>query len=723
MNRAALRYMCGVSATFWCVLAVLVSLEVGALHPMWQIWLPLLGLAMMAEAFEVGTASEAAGGVMSFSAAAHIAAVILLGPVLAAFVAATAVVLVDGVRAQRPVVVAVNSAMFGWASLVAGAVYVLAGGHTGGVSSAWGAALVAVVVTRYAVNAVVYAVGASLATGAPVRLVVREKLLEGASAGLGEGSLGVLLAAGWSTGRWITLPFLLPLFAALYASKSNLERLRQETAAALNAFARVIDERDPNTARHTERVAGYVRRFVDAVGLPPREADRLVQAAQYHDLGKIAIDEATLSKSGRLSEAEVRAIRRHPRLSAKLLEPYGFAREIARYVELHHERYDGRGYYGVPAQETGIEAHVLIVADSFDAMTSTRAYRPALSVEEATRELLEKAGTQFHPLVARAFAAVIEDRDVRDALSREELAELLGAFEPISALPRPQLAAVREPRIALACLTGGSMIAVAIMPDAVLRACTLAAAAAAGVLLGGITVRERQRMMSALRRVGRGDGLEAALASGGVEAESRWLLWNAGRDAYAGDPGGGAAGDEVAVRAGLLSGAEPVRLRDGRFAVFVDHEANARVAVLLPQKPSSFEVSLIRRTARRAQPPAGVQVVRADPDRPADGALTIVARLEAFERIRRAAGQLTAARCVREARVAVESLLRASDSVTVRGDDELVIRLADASEADAEPICARIAAVLARVAVPQRVEPIAARVRVERPGWSRAVGE
>lgn len=247
MDRAAVRYMYGVAATFWCVNVGLVAVHVNLVLAEWSVWLPLLGLAMIAEAFEVAAADGSGGGVMSFSAAAHVAAVILLGPVLAACVAAAAVVLVDGMRAQRPVVVAVNSAMFGWASLGAGGVYLLAGGHTGEVSSAWGVALVGVVVSRYAVNAVVFAVGEALASGAPVARVAKEKLVDGASAGLGEGSLGVLLAAGWGASRWVTLPFLVPLFVALYSSKSNLERLKQETDAALTAFAHMIDRRDPNT--------------------------------------------------------------------------------------------------------------------------------------------------------------------------------------------------------------------------------------------------------------------------------------------------------------------------------------------------------------------------------------------------------------------------------------------------------------------------------------------
>ena len=82
----------------------------------------------------------------------------------------------------------------------------------------------------------------------------------------------------------------------------------------------------------------------------------------------------------------MRAIRSHPRLSARLLSPFGFAEQISLYAELHHERYDGRGYYAVSQSEIPVEAHVLIAADSYDAMTSKRAYRPALTPQEAVAE-------------------------------------------------------------------------------------------------------------------------------------------------------------------------------------------------------------------------------------------------------------------------------------------------------------------------------------------------
>jgi hypothetical protein len=705
MNIAARRYMCGVAGTFWIVEAVLIGARFPDVLPRWSVWLPLLGLAMMAEAFEV-QASDDSGGVMSFSAAVHVAAVILLGPVLAALVAAVAVVLVDGVRVQRPLVVAVNSAMFGWASLVAGGVYVAVGGQTGRVSSAWAFALVAVVVYRYAVNAGVYAVGEALATGMPVALVARERLVDGAAAGLGEGSLGVLLAAGWGPGRWVTLPFLVPLFAALYSSKSNFERLKQETKAALAAFARVIDQRHPSTARHTERVAQYVERFAQAIGLPQRESERLVQAAQYHDLGKIAVDEATLSKHGRLSEDELRAIRRHPRLSAKLLEPFGFAREIARYAELHHERYDGQGYYGASAADIPIEAHVLIAADSFDAMTSERSYRPALTVEEATRELLDKAGSQFHPLVACAFVAVIQDRDIREVLSANELETLLGEFERIPVMPRLPLSGLRDARLVLVGIVGTAILALSVTHGRWWRVAIVLALATAIGTLGTRALRERHRVRCALRCLKRGEPVHAALDRAGVRAETRWLRWDANAEGYTGERDD-VLSEEVAQGASMRSGLGAARLSDGRYLIVAAKSSEFALAVLLDHDPTASERAVIATVGSHAPKPAEAGPTAIFPVSPiAPPTLIVTVELDAFERVRHASGQLSAARVVRDARHAVEATLRSVDTVSVLGDDQLVITLSDVGHDDLDLVCGRIADALRGVDLPQRVAPI-----------------
>src|SRR5206468_7655104 len=104
-------------------------------------------------------------------------------------------------------------------------------------------------------------------------------------------------------------------------------------------------------------------------------------AGRLHDLGKVAVDSTVLRKPDRLDREEWAAVRRHPRLSARLLQRFEPVATQARAVELHHERVDGRGYYGVADEDLPLAAHFLIVADSYDAMTTDRPYRPSVSKE------------------------------------------------------------------------------------------------------------------------------------------------------------------------------------------------------------------------------------------------------------------------------------------------------------------------------------------------------
>src|SRR5204862_6165467 len=105
-----------------------------------------------------------------------------------------------------------------------------------------------------------------------------------------------------------------------------------------------------------------------ALGLPFSDIDRLRWAARLHDLGKAAADAWLFRKEGRLGGAEWAALRRHPRLSARLMQRFEFAAGQARAVEFHHERFDGQGYYGIAGDALPLASHFLIVADSFDAM-------------------------------------------------------------------------------------------------------------------------------------------------------------------------------------------------------------------------------------------------------------------------------------------------------------------------------------------------------------------
>ena len=714
MNRPLSVYLAVLTSAFAVVVAALVARGHGDAVTDWRAWLPLLAVAMLVEAFEVSVGDREGSAALSFSGAAHVAGVILFGPIVAAMIAAAAVLLVDGVRSWSPRLVLANAALFGWATLAAGGAYELAGGTVGSLSAASAVAVVVLVVTRGLVNVTLFSVGDALATSVPIRSTIRATLGEAAVTYLGEGSMGVLVAAGWNEREWITLPFLLPLFAALYGARANLERLRRETSSALNAFARVIDERDPHTARHTERVAAYVASFAEAIRLPARETRRLTEAARYHDLGKIAVDEATLSKASRLSDDEVRAIRRHPRLSAALLSPYGFARDIARIVELHHERYDGRGYYDVAGSEVPLEAHVLIVADSFDAMTSKRAYRPALTLDEAAQELLDKAGTQFHPEVARVFAAMIQGGSAVAPPSAQEVARLRAGFRRVRAAP------VLPARIwsDLQAVTIGAlaivMLAVSLAPSTAVRALALASMAAISLPALIAAAVRRKRMRQALTLVAEGGETGDALRAARVDGQPLWLRWDAATDAYrtvSDDP----RAQETCRRAVLATAGSVLRLDAGMHAALSTPTGDrSRLAVIFVHRPSSRDVRVVELIAQATparRPPEDPAVTSSS--EPAERQTTeLVVSLDLFERVRLGAGQLAATDAVRAALDAVRGIMREGDTVAPLGEDELVVCANVATAGELATLQDRLVGALAAVPLPARLEPIAPRIAV-----------
>jgi hypothetical protein len=194
------------------------------------------------------------------------------------------------------------------------------------------------------------------------------------------------------------------LTRSLLSRVEELETLNQET---ILAFVRAIDARDPYTARHSEKVAGYAVALARALRLPPADCERIHLAGMLHDVGKVALERSVLHKPGALSDEEWELVREHPAQSAHII---GAVARFAVYVpgaRHHHERYDGRGYPdGLAGEAIPLDARILAVADSYDAMTSDRSYRPALSHAEAVARLHADAGTQFDPACVAAFAAL-----------------------------------------------------------------------------------------------------------------------------------------------------------------------------------------------------------------------------------------------------------------------------------------------------------------------------
>ena len=172
----------------------------------------------------------------------------------------------------------------------------------------------------------------------------------------------------------------------------------------LRVLTGAIEARDPYTRGHSSRVTALAEVVARHLGWSEEKLASLRIGGPLHDIGKLGVSDEVLRKEGRLDDGELAQIREHPKIGARMLLRMAALREAIPYVLYHHERWDGHGYpSGKAGEEIPIEARVLAVADAFDAMTSDRPYRRALSRTEALAEVERCAGTQFDPEIARLF--------------------------------------------------------------------------------------------------------------------------------------------------------------------------------------------------------------------------------------------------------------------------------------------------------------------------------
>jgi diguanylate cyclase (GGDEF)-like protein/putative nucleotidyltransferase with HDIG domain len=175
------------------------------------------------------------------------------------------------------------------------------------------------------------------------------------------------------------------------------------------ALVSAVEARDPYTYGHSKKVNTYAVALAEAVGLSPDEVSKISTAALLHDIGKIGIPDEVLNKKGKLNGENWEAIKAHPRLGANIISSIPSLVPCASSILHHHERWDGSGYpEGLKGEEIPLGARILAIADSFEAMTSARPYRPAWSLEEVVKELRQGAGTQFDPKLAEVFIGIIE---------------------------------------------------------------------------------------------------------------------------------------------------------------------------------------------------------------------------------------------------------------------------------------------------------------------------
>jgi diguanylate cyclase (GGDEF)-like protein/putative nucleotidyltransferase with HDIG domain len=184
-------------------------------------------------------------------------------------------------------------------------------------------------------------------------------------------------------------------------------------SAVVIDLAEAVDLRFSGSARHSETVGRYAEMMARELGFSDTRIGRVRLAGMLHDVGKVGVPDAVLSKPGKLTPEEWHEIRRHPELGAQILEHPSLA-DVRAWVAAHHERPDGTGYpLGLSGDRIPIEARILAVADAYEAMTADRPYSAALGHEHARAELARCSGTQFDPAVVRAFLKVLHREAVR----------------------------------------------------------------------------------------------------------------------------------------------------------------------------------------------------------------------------------------------------------------------------------------------------------------------
>lgn len=202
----------------------------------------------------------------------------------------------------------------------------------------------------------------------------------------------------------VALPlFIFPLVIARQFYQRSTA-LRAAYADTVRSLVGALEAKDPYTRGHSERVANYALALGCALNLDDATMQRLEYAALLHDLGKLAVPGAILTKPDALTQLEIAAIREHPTRGASMVARIPLLKDLADYVGGHHEWYGGGGYpNSISLAEIPQIARILAVADSYDAMTTTRAYRPALNHDDAITELESGAGSQFDPELVRVF--------------------------------------------------------------------------------------------------------------------------------------------------------------------------------------------------------------------------------------------------------------------------------------------------------------------------------
>ena len=411
--------------------------------PNWLIWLPFTGLFVLLEFFavEVNDRMMQSSSVMVMMTAGVIFAIqpgsdAMFGMALMGAVGPLAPNDLKERRWFQPVA---NFGQMALAGAVAGFILDANLGHLQGASTE---SLVRVLVAA-SLASLAYATIQNIMVRRAVKKVFGRDNLEPWSqmhvlftSEVAMGLLGGLIGAAYLIAD---RPAMLVLIVAVYGighmSLYAFSQLRHAHLGSIRGFVKTLEAKDMYTRGHTERVAFFAQMIGEQLGFTGTQLETVRWAALIHDLGKLAVPTELIRKRGRLDDDEYDLMKRHAHLVEEILAEVDFLQPMVEIASGHHSNYDGSGYGGSGHSEgrtPSLEASIVAVADSFDAMTSARSYRMALSQQYAIGELRRHSGAQFHPDVVNAFEKALEKTGRRwgaPHVNDEEMARRL-AEEP-----------------------------------------------------------------------------------------------------------------------------------------------------------------------------------------------------------------------------------------------------------------------------------------------------
>lgn len=368
----------------------------------------LTGLCLVLEFVAVELPS---GGVVSVATIAHIAAILLIPPPFAALSVGTAVLIEEIIHKRGLARLAFNTSSYVLTIALASFAVGLIGDPRVLVADRENVRLAAMVLTvsliYFGLNNLLMNAIMALASGQSLSYLIRTNSRGTTLAEAGAGMVGVLFALIWIIEPVWTILLAIP-GAVIARALQYIRQLERETRSAVTSLAEVVDHRDASTFHHSERVSQYAIATARELDLEEGLVQLIGQAAAVHDLGKIAVPDRILLKPGALTAEERTIMWLHTEIGARILGQFHLFRSGASIVLHHHEAYDGSGYpRGLAGDAIPIGARVVAVADAFDAMTSDRPYRSALSIEEAVARLRAGAGQQWDPLAVDALLATL----------------------------------------------------------------------------------------------------------------------------------------------------------------------------------------------------------------------------------------------------------------------------------------------------------------------------